>query len=272
MDNRQFRVIVALLGMIGVALLALVLVLLFSGGDGEPNAAPETTPGVPTSLPPAAATTVPTPTQPPATTASTLPPVTTAPASTTEAPLPTTDAPPPSTTEPPPTLLLQDDGIGGVPFGTAPADSIAFAESVLGPAKNDTGWIDSFSKYGTCPGDVVRGVEWGGEDTGFGFVLLFTQEPTDFLPGGGPHLFGYYYYGDPPGLTTEGGVTVGSTLGEAQSAHPGSVVEEHPLVVGSAIWSVDDDPGDDALLWGFAGGLSDDDTLTSINGGVTCGE
>jgi hypothetical protein len=168
--------------------------------------------------------------------------------------------------------VLQDDGIGGVPFGTDPATTIAYAESVLGPRKADTGWVDSFSKYGTCPGPVVRGVEWGGEGAGYGFVLLFTEAPTDHLPAGGQHLFGYYYFGDPIGLSTDGGITVGSVLGDALTAHPGSTVEEHPLVPGSGSWFVDEVEFDDTLLWGFADGLGDEAPLTSINGGVTCGE
>ena len=159
-----------------------------------------------------------------------------------------------------------------MPFGTDPAATIAYAESVLGPAGNDTGWIESFSKYGTCPGPVVRGVEWGGEGSGYGFVLLFTEAATDHVPGGGEHLFGYYYFGDPGGLVTDGGITVGSTLGDALAAHPGSIVDEHPLVPGSGTWTVDPDPTDDSLLWGFSNGIGAADTLTSVNGGVTCGE
>ncbi len=273
MDSRQFRIIAILLGLIGAALLALVLVLL-SSDDDEPAAAPDATTAAPApattlpapTLPPAPATTLPAPTLPPAPTTA-APPTTPAPT--------TTPAPPPPTTTtepPPPALVLQDDGIGGVTFGTDPATSIAYAESVLGPAKADTGWVDSFSKYGTCPGPVVRGVEWGGEGSGYGFALLFTEAATDHMPGGGQHLFGYYYFGDPAGLATEGGISVGSTLADAQVAHPGSTIDEHPVVVGSGIWKVDDDPGDDSLIWGFADGTGGADTLTSVNGGVTCGE
>lgn len=281
MESRQFRIIAALLGLIGAALVALILVLIF--GDGDDAAGPTTTaPASTTTSPPgtnAGATTI----TPPATTstiaapATTTAPTTTAAPATTAAPTTTTATTEPptttTTTEPPPApLVLQDDGIGGVPFGTDPAATIAYAEAVLGPAGNDTGWIDSFSKYGTCPGDVVRGVEWAVDDAGYGFVLLFTQVPTDHLPGGGPHLFGYSYFGDPMGLETEGGITVGSTLGEALAAHPGSTVEEHPLVPGSGIWTLDVSTGDDALLWGFADGAHPGDELTSLNGGVTCGE
>jgi hypothetical protein len=277
-DSRQFRIISILLGVIGAALLAIILVLVFgSSDDEEPTAAPDATTAAPTpvttlpapTLPPAPATTLPAPTLPPAPTTTAAPPPTTSAATT------TTEAPPPptTTTGPPPLpLVLQDDGIGGVPFGADPDTTIAYAESVLGAAKNDTGWVDSFSKYGTCPGPVVRGVEWGGEGSGFGFVLLFTEAATDHLPGGGQHLFGYYYFGDPDGLATGGGISVGSTLGDALAAHPGSTVEEHPLVPGSGSWFVDDVEGDDSLLWGFAEGLGADDTLTSINGGITCGE
>ena len=277
MDSRQFRIIAILLSVIGTALLVLILVLVLSSSDDEPAAAPPppattapaSTPPTPP-LPPAPATTLPTPTLPPApptTPATTVPPTTVAPTTTGAPPAPTT------TTEPPPApFILEDDGIGGVPFGTDPDTTIVYTESVLGPAGNDTGWVDSFSKYGTCPGPVVRGVEWGGGGSGYGFVLLFTEAATDHLPGGGEHLFGYYYFGDPGGLVTDGGVTVGSTLGDALAAHPGSMVDEHPLVPGSGTWTVDPDPSDDSLLWGFSNGIGAADTLTSVNGGVTCGE
>jgi hypothetical protein len=281
-DSRQFRIIAALLGVIGVGLLVLILVLVFSnGGDEDPAAAPTTVvptlPPVTLPQPTSPSTTLPQPTSPPTTLPGpTLPPATTAapPPATTAAPPPaTTAAPPPPTTEaPPPPLVLQDDGIGGVVFGTDPNTVIAYAESQLGAADLDTGWIDSFSKYGTCPGSLVRGVEWQTEGGGIGFALLFTQVVTDHRPGGGPHLFGYYYFGTPAGLMTEGGITVGSTLGDALSAHPGSTVDEHPLVVGSGIWTLDEVEDDDSLLWGFADGTANSDTLSSINGGVTCGE
>ena len=276
MDIRQFRIIAILLAVIGAALLTLVLVLVFSGDD-EPAAAPTivTNPTIP--VPP---TTPPPPPPPPPPTPAPIPTIppdlpTLPPAPTTAAPPePTTIAPPPPTTALPLPLplVLQDDGIGGVPFGSDPATAIAYAESVLGPADNDTGWIDSFAKYGVCPEPQVRGVEWGGGGSGFGFALLFTMAPTSHLPGGGEHLFGYYYFGDPGGLLTEGGITTGSTLAAAQAAHPGSTVEEHPLVPGSSIWMDNPDPTDHALLWGFADGVTGDSALISVNGGETCGE
>ena len=279
MDRRQFWIIAILLSVIGTALLVLILVLVLSSSDDEPAVAPPpppTTTPLPAStlptptLPPAPATTLPEPTLPPA--PPTTPPTTLLPATTAAT---TTEAPPPATTTtetPPAPLILQDDGLGGVPFGTDPAVTISYAESVLGPAGNDTGWINSFSKYGTCPGPVVRGVEWGGDGSGYGFVLLFTEAATDHLPGGGQHLFGYSYFGDPGGLVTDGGITVGSTLGDALAAHPGSTVDEHPLVPGSGTWTVDPDPSDHSLLWGFANGIGAGDALTSVSGGVTCGE
>ena len=283
MNSRQSRIIAILLGLIGAVFLAIVFVLMNrSGGEDEPVAAPDSTTSAPASsttnpapTPPVPTTTATPPTTPAPALATTIaPPPTTLTPPTTPAPTTTEALPPPTTTtEPPPApLTLEDDGIGGVPFGTDPATTIAYAESVLGPAKNDTGWVDSFSKYGTCPGPVVRGVEWGGEDSGFGFVLLFTEAPTSYLPVGGQHLFGYYYFGDPAGLVTVAGITVGSTLGDAQASHPGSTADEHPLVVGSALWTLDVDVDDDAVLWGFADGLGAGDLLTSINGGSTCGE
>jgi hypothetical protein len=49
-------------------------------------------------------------------------------------------------------------------------------------------------------------------------------------------------------------------------------IGESPWDPGSGVWVVDDDVSDDAQLWGFATGQSDTDLVTSILGGVTCGE
>jgi len=144
----------------------------------------------------------------------------------------------------------------------------------LGSPDRDTGWVDSFSEYGTCPPPVVRGVEWGTGAGGFGaaFVLLFTQAPTSHKPEGGEHLFGYNYYGGDVALATEPGLTVGTTLGVARTMYPGIEIFESPWDPVNGIWVVDDNTNDDAQLAGFADGRFDGDVVTSILGGVTCGE
>lgn len=274
-DSKQFRIVTALLGVIGAALIVLVLVLVLSD-DGGDSAAPGSTTAGPTTSALPATTGTPTSTEAPATTAP-IATTTTVPPSTTAAPEPSTSTSTSTTTTttvlPVPPIVLQDNGIGGVAFGTDPETAIAYAESHLGPVENDTGWIEAgSSKYGVCPGDVVRGVEWGVDAIGYGFVLLFTESPTTHLPGGEPHLFGYYYFGDPAGLQTESGIGVGSTVGDALIEHAGSSIEEHPLVPGDGFWLFDTDVDDQAVLYGFADGVAGTDTLRSVNGGSTCGE
>ena len=63
MDGKQFRIIALLLGFIGAALLALLLVLVFGGDDESPEASPaEPTPApsqAPSGTTPGSAVTVP---------------------------------------------------------------------------------------------------------------------------------------------------------------------------------------------------------------------
>ena len=57
-------------------------------------------------------------------------------------------------------LALEPDGIGAVDFGAAPNAAIAYTTAFLGSPDRDTGWVDSFSEFGTCPPPEVRGVPW----------------------------------------------------------------------------------------------------------------
>jgi hypothetical protein len=102
--------------------------------------------------------------------------------------------------------------------------------------------------------------------------LLFTKASTSHLPPGGEHLFGYDYYGGDIDLSRPEGMTVGSSLLQRQTLYPTMEIGESPWDPGFGVWVVDDDPSDDAQLWGFATGQSDTDLVTSILGGVTCGE
>jgi len=171
-------------------------------------------------------------------------------------------------------LALEPDGIGAVDFGAAPDAAIAYATAFLGSPDRDTGWVDSFSEFGTCPPPEVRGVQWGTSPTGFGhaFTLLFTKAATTHLAAGGEHLFGYDYFGGDVDLSTPEGMTVGSTLLEGQTLYPTMEINESPWDPASGVWVVDGNPTDDAQLFGFATGQSGADVVTSILGGVTCGE
>jgi Ca2+-binding RTX toxin-like protein len=67
---------------------------------------------------------------------------------------------------------LKPNGIGSIPFGT-PTDTALVEFALLGDPMlegapdEDSGWVDSFSIWGTCPNDEVRMVRWGNLRTFF---------------------------------------------------------------------------------------------------------
>ncbi|MDX2344778.1 MAG: hypothetical protein QNL12_14120 [Acidimicrobiia bacterium] len=261
MAEQRSRVLAVVLGVIGGMLLVVIVILLFRSLGGNDEALETTT----------------LPTGTIVTTTSSLEETTTSEASTTTEPSTTTTASTTttsSTTTTIPPLILESDGIGGVAFGATPDEAIAYATEVLGPSDRDTGWVDSFSEFGTCPPPEVRGVQWGVSPTGFGhaFTLLFTKATTSHKPAGGEHLFGYDYYGGDVVLATEPGMTVGTNLAAARSMYPTIEIDESPWDPIAGVWWVDDDPSRDSQLFGYTTGQGDADVITSILGGVTCGE
>jgi len=180
-----------------------------------------------------------------------------------------------TTTEAITDLVLADDGIGGVDFGATPEETIVFATAHFGPPDVDTGWIDGLtSPYGVCPEPDVRGVEWGTSASGFGsaFTLLFTNGVTTHVPAGGEHFFGYYYFGGTPFVATVEGITYNSTNSALQTEIPSAVINEDPFDPTGGAWFSDLDPADQDLLWGFTTTVTPTGTLTSVNGGSSCGE
>ena len=167
-------------------------------------------------------------------------------------------------------VQLTDEGIAAgatwVPFGTLDEETITALTAVLGGPTDDSGWVDSFSIYGTCPGPVIRGVHWDS------FVALFTQAETDFWTAGVPHFFAWYYTGTPPVLATTEGLEIGDTLQALNDFYGGVdlVIDEDPFDPMGGYWSYD-------LvgwtgLWGYADGTDPDSIVTSVNGGRGCGE
>ena len=255
----------AVLGVVAVLLIALLVFLAVQASEGDDEAATTTTIAPTTSE--ATTTTA-------ATTTTTFLETTTTEATTTTTAVETTTTEPTTTTVTLAPLELEPGGIGAVDFGAAPDTAIAYTTTFLGPPLRDTGWVDSFSEFGTCPPPEVRGVQWGTSPNGFthAFTLLFTKAATSHMPAGGEHLFGYDYYGGDVDLSTPEGMTVGSTLLEGQTSYPTMEINESPWDPASGVWVVDDNPSDDAQLFGFATGQSGADLVTSILGGVTCGE
>ncbi len=179
------------------------------------------------------------------------------------------------------TLELSTEGIQAglewVYFGYDADDAVAAVEVVIGPADDDTGWLDSYNEgwehFGGCPGPRVRGVSWG-SDSRRSLTLLFTDGDTDFWVGGVPHLFTFYYFdgSNPRGVKTKEGIGIGSTVGQLRATYGGP-----DFFLGEAFW--DPAQGDWSYkqghwtgLWGYTTGLTDEYVVGSINGGQGCGE
>lgn len=172
----------------------------------------------------------------------------------------TSEAPPSSAaSEPEPSALaLRGDGLGVIDLGASPDTAIAAITAELGDPATDTGWEPSFSSYGTCPGERIRGVEWSG------LVLLFTDEATAY--GSGEHLFTWRVVGAPPPVATATGLGFGATAADAEDLYPGQV-ERVPA----------EDPFPAFLEIEAEGGqitayLDDADTITNLEAGAPCGE
>ena len=207
-----------------------------------------------TLLPPASSTST-------SSTTTTVAPTTSVAPTTTEE---TTTTVAPSTTVADPAvseLLLSGDGIGTAGFGADPDGVVEYINSYLGPASNDTGWIDPLT-IGLCSGEELRQVSWGVLTLLFGDVSEVVQ--------GRRHFFGYAY-GDqgeignaPVGLQTTRGVMIGSRVVDVRAAYPAVTFNPEDDFT-PPFFFVNDS------LRGFLTGVSDDATVTAILGGVDCG-
>lgn len=126
----------------------------------------------------------------------------------------TTSVAPPSTTTTT-GLVLRTDGLGAVSFGD-PVDAVmAILSELLGPPD----WEEV-----QVAADTDLSVRWG-EDRAEFLYLQFTDwdyfdsvpDPPQSMPEG-PIL--HYYLTRSDLLATEGGITVGSTVGELKAAYP----------------------------------------------------
>ena len=193
---------------------------------------------------------------------------TTLPATTTMAPVSTTTSTTSTTTTTTTTivegaeLILRSNGLGSARFGVDPDGVIAFVTSVLGSPDSDTGYVDSFSQFGTCPGSEVRGVRWGD------LTLLFGDD-SDF--GSGRRHFYQWQFGPqtssplrPNGPLTDGLIGLGSTVAEIRRVYP--EVE----IFADEVYG----PGFELepLLWGTLTDDADSGRVIALVGGTPCGE
>lgn len=125
-----------------------------------------------------------------------------------------------------PPVVLRGDGIGAFTFGADPDQVLAGLTLRWGPPDGDSGWVTAgSSRYGPCPGTVVRGVNWRG------FTVLFSDGATPRGRAGTRHFFTWDYQvddptrpapdrgGNRPALTTANGVSVGATVRALQRAY-----------------------------------------------------
>ena len=159
-------------------------------------------------------------------------------------------------------LFLRSDGLGSIRFGVEPDSVVDYVSSLLGDPDSDTGYVDSFSEFGTCPGTEVRGVRWGD------LLLLFGDE-SDF-DSGRRHFYQWQFGPQtesplrPNGPLTDGGIGLGATVSEIRAVYPDVEIFDDEIF----------GPGFELepLLWGT---LTDDaptGRVIALVGGTSCGE
>ena len=163
-------------------------------------------------------------------------------------------------------LVLRGDSLGDVRFGVDAEGAISYVESLLGAPDSDSGYVDSASEFGLCPGEQVRGVRWGD------LLLLFGDESE--VASGRLHFYGWRFgpvgtsMPEPVGPATEGGITLGATVNEVLKAHPNADVYSDD-VFGAGF---DIDAGARGLVSGSLSNDSPNGVTLALFGGVTCGE
>ncbi len=167
-------------------------------------------------------------------------------------------------------FYLQPDGLGTVDFGSSPETTITIVSNTLGPPDRDSGWVGSFSAWGTCPGAMIRVVGWWNMD------VLFTDiSDTGTTSGDGPHFFNWRV----PDLNRDGvrfefetraGIGFGSTVEALQSAYGSDVEVEFDPDFGD--WYFNVTGGADEGIYGFVEGSEPTDTITFLEAGALCGD
>ena len=188
----------------------------------------------------------------PTTTTTTVPPTTT-----------TTIAPSTTTTIPAPAFGFFVDGYGVVDFGATPSEVQTALEPLFGPPTQDSGWIVE----PICPGEHIRFIQYG--DAPFDFRALFTD--ADFFGTGDEQFFSFNYNGvldvpvSPPDLT------VGTSVAELQALYPEVQILDSPFIQNQKVYLVESGT-DFEVLSGSLTGEAADDLVTSVQGGIGCGE
>ncbi len=243
MNPRQKRTVLIMATLTGLIFVAVVIALL-TNAEGNSNTAGETT----------TTSTTPTSTTSEATaTDSTTTTTTEEPTSSTTSTSTTTTT---TTTTVPATVVLREDGFGLtrpdvrpeiLAFGTEAEATLEVLATTLGTPDEDTGWIPSFSGFGTCPGEQVRVVRWA---TMWAYL---TDGDTEWRDDGVPHFFAYINAFSPTetrslGLLTEAGIGLGDTVKTLRDAYGNTVEIVYEDFIEGYLYTIDvPEPG---RLWG----------------------
>ncbi len=126
-------------------------------------------------------------------------------------------------------VVLASDGLGLVPFGTDAQVALDVLTRALGQPVADSGWTDTFSIYGDCPGSRLRAVEWPG------LLALFgnAEDGYQHRDAGDEHFMTWRlgaFGPDPYMLQTAEGIGVGAGRAEVAEAYPAATF--HPATAG----------------------------------------
>lgn len=198
------------------------------------------------------------------TTATTMPSTTLAPISTTIAVSATTTTSTSSSTSttvsPAEQLVLREDGLGDVLFGVDADQMITYMTDLLGTPDSDSGYLGPVSEFGSCSGTQVRGVRWGD-------LLIMLGDDSEVAQGR-VHFYSWTYgpvQGIAPvplGPTTDGNITLGSTVSEILKVYPtAEIFNDDILGMGFEI---------ERTLIGTLSNDSPDGVVISMTGGVAC--
>ena len=166
----------------------------------------------------------------------------------------------------PPALRL--DGLGVAYFGQHETDSVAALESAFGRPQEDSGWVDSISPWGSCPGESVRRLAWAGLEVFF----IVNSAGLDPLPAGTAAFASYISRAGSLPLTTGEGIGPGSSQSELEAAYGPR------LDIGAAEWLGGEylyfllHPPTGWPAWARMSGYIVDGQVESIVAGIECGE
>ena len=159
-------------------------------------------------------------------------------------------------------VLLAGDGLGLVNFGTGVQTALGTLTNALGQPVADTGWIDTFSIYGDCPGSRLRVVEWPG-------ALALFGNPEDgyqHRDAAEEHFMTWRlgsFGPDPYMLRTAEGIGIGAMRSEVAEAYPAATF--HPATATEPASVVLTTSGGQLL-----GTLDDTGILRSLEAGTRC--